>query len=106
MYVRCGYLEGHVAPENREHFDRVLTGDLLAMLKELPGIHTARILLGRQHEENAPPFYATIELTFPSKEATEAALKSELREKIRHQFAEILPMLSGRIFHINHEAVA
>jgi hypothetical protein len=99
MYIRCAFFEGHVKEGQEAAFSRFVTERLLPLWTQFPGAEEVRVL--RQEESDSPsPHYAMVlAIRYPSREAIEQALKSDVRVKSREVTQELVKMFDGRIFH-------
>lgn len=104
MYIRCAFFEGRVHAGKEEAFARFVRERLVPLWTKFPGAEEVRVL--RQKESDTPePHYALVlAIRYPSLEAIEAALKSDMRSQSRAETAELVKMFDGRIFHTVFEA--
>lgn len=100
MIVRCAYLEGDVAPENRRRFDDFMAREILPMMLQFPGVKSARIMRCESVEDGGPRIYMSFESIYASLEAMEHAFAQPIRQAFKAKLAEIMPLFSGRLFHI------
>ena len=99
MYIRCAFFEGRVKPGSEEAFAAFVRDKLVPLWTKFPGAEEVRVL--RQFEsDTAEPNYAMVlSIRYPSLEAIELALKSDVRRQSREETAELIKMFEGRIFH-------
>ena len=102
MYIRCAYFEGSVAPQNQKKFDDFVLYEMVPLITKFPKIRDVKVLRDIWRENDAPPIYLSLQLTFDTKEDMEAALQSEERSASRAKSEEIIPFLDGRVYHINY----
>lgn len=103
MYVRAGYFEGEIAPQDFERFRAHLEQEVVPLVLKMPGLRDLRILWGREFQDGAPPYVLAIEHAYDSKAAMEAALASPAREAMRAKLGEVLPLFKGSIRHVNYD---
>lgn len=106
MWVRCGMFVGSVKPENQAKFNTFIDTRVRDKISGFPGLRKLRVLRARWLEDGDPGIYQTIEMTFDSLEAIEAALASPQRAENIVLMKEIMPLFEGKVFHVNYEVAA
>jgi len=106
MIVRAAYLEGRVAPENMAHFDAFIAREVVPLMKRFPGVRSVRVLRAISVEEDGPQLHMTFESVYDSVEAMNHAFTFPIRQELKAKMVEILPLFTGRLFHITHELIA
>jgi hypothetical protein len=102
MFIRFAYFEGQVDNRDQKLFDNVVVNEMLPLIKSFPEIRDVKVLKNVWVEENAPPIYMCLQLTFDSKEDMEIALQSKQRAASKAKAEEIVPLLNGRVYHMNY----
>ena len=104
MYVRCAFFEGEVEAANRDRFEKQFSSTIVPLLRQLPGLIELRILRPELREPGAPPIHLQAEMVFASRAELEQALQSDVAPRIKAKAAEIMPLFSGRVYHVNYAA--
>ncbi len=103
MFMRCAYHIGQPRPGKGDDLQKALRS-ALKMYMNFERIVSARLLLGRDHEEGAPAIYATLEFWFASEADLHAALDKPYRQEFRTWFAaNVTPLFDGVVKHINQD---
>lgn len=100
MIIRSAVLEGTVAEDRREAFDRHMTTTVVQAIARYPGIRSVRVRRPVETEAGAPPVYMIFDLAFDSLAAMHAALASPVRQEVRAKIAEIMSGFEGRVYHL------
>lgn len=102
MIVRTAYWSGDLPKENRDAFFAGIQA-LKPKLQILPGVRDVR--LKRPYEAESGPCYhfAELSVVFDDRAGLEAMLASEGRQAVRADFAQLAPLFTGSIHHINFE---
>ncbi len=106
MIIRTAVLEGSVAEADRARFDRQMSETVLAAIATYPGIRDVRLRKPVETEPGAPAIYVTFDLYFDSLEAMHAALASPVRQQVRETIGAVMPMFTGRVYHLISEEQA
>jgi len=101
MHVRCAIFEGTVAEADQPRFDAVIRDKVVPIILSFPKIRGMRVLRTKSIEDNGPPVYQIFELQFDSAEDAAVALATPKRGESRAALAEIMPLFTGRIYHLN-----
>ncbi len=104
MYVRCAYFEGVVDPADRGRFDRCIIDEVAPQITKFPGCREVRVLRAREWQDGAPNFYMVLEHYYDSLGDIERALESENRTAVWNHLNKVMPLFTGRVTHVNHEA--
>ncbi len=97
MIIRSAVLEGTVAPQDQEGFDRHMVETVLPAIARYPGLIEVRLRRPAESEAQAPPVYMIFDLYFESLEAMHAALASPVRSAVREQIAKVMSTFKGRV---------
>lgn len=100
MIIRSAYLEGTVAPADREQFDAHMRGPVLAAIATYPGLREVRLRQLARGEEGAPSIYMVFDLYFDSLADMDAALASATRQAVRDTIKQGMQQFQGRVFHL------
>ncbi len=103
MIIRSAYLEGDVADEERETFDRQMRETVVAAIRTYPRIRDVRLRRLARGEEGAPNIYMIFDLYFDSLDDMDEALASETRRLVRACIQEAMPSFRGRVYHLVFE---
>ena len=106
MIVRVACLEGHVAPENRARFDEFIAREIVPVMKRFPGARSVRVMRAESIEDEGPSLYMTFETVYESVQAMQHAFTFPVRQELKARMKEILPLFSGRLFHITQQLIA
>ena len=101
MIIRNAYFEGIVENKDQTTFDNFIINELVPLINKFPLIKDVKILKNIWTEKDAPPIYLVLQLTFDSIEAMELALGSPERAASKAKAEEIIPLLKGRVYHMN-----
>ncbi len=100
MIIRTAVLEGTVAEADRETFDRQMEQTVLQAIATYPRIREVRLRRPVETEAGAPSVYIQFDLHFDTLEDMHAALASEVRLKVRKTIGAVMPLFSGRVYHL------
>lgn len=99
MYIRCAFFEGRVKPGCENAFAAFVQERLVPLWTKFPGASEVRVLRQRESDTADPQYAMVLSIAYPSLEAIEQALRSDVRQKSREETAELVKMFEGRIFH-------
>ncbi len=99
MFVRCTFFRGRVKSGLQEEFDRTVEEMLVPLQVRFPGAEEVRVLRQAESDTEDPRFEMVLALRYPSMEAIERALASEVRARSRELTQKLLAMFDGDIFH-------
>jgi hypothetical protein len=104
MFIRCAFFEGKAHAGKEAEFKQFVREKLVPLWTKFPGAKDVRVL--HQTESDTPdPHYAMIlAIHYPSMEAIENALQSDVRTQSRLVTQELVKIFNGRIFHTVFEA--
>ena len=102
MYIRCAYFEGTIKNSDKATFKHHVITEMVPLIQQFPGLIELRVNWDVWVENNAPPIILKLEMVFNSLEDIETALNSKIRAQNKIKSAQIMPLLKGRVFHINH----
>jgi antibiotic biosynthesis monooxygenase (ABM) superfamily enzyme len=104
MYIRCAFFEGRVKPGCEQAFATFVKERLVPLWTQFPGATEVRVLRQRESDADEPHYAMVLSIKYPSLEAIDAALKSDVRAQSREETAGLLKFFEGRIFHTVFEA--
>ena len=99
MFIRCAFFEGRVKPGHEAAFTEFVNKRLVPLWTKFPGAEEVRVLRQQQSDTDEPYYELVLAIRYPSMEAIELALKSEVRNQSRVETQELVKMFEGRIFH-------
>lgn len=99
MFIRCAFFEGRVKSGHETAFTEFVNKRLVPLWTKFPGAEEVRVLRQQQSDTNEPYYEMVLAIRYPSKEAIELALKSDVRNQSRTETQELVKMFEGRIFH-------
>jgi antibiotic biosynthesis monooxygenase (ABM) superfamily enzyme len=99
MYIRCAFFEGRVKPGCEDAFATFVKDRMVPLWIKFPGAREVRVLRQRESDTPEPRYAMVLAIRYPSLDAIEEALKSDVRTKSREETAELVKMFEGRIFH-------
>lgn len=99
MYIRCAFFEGRVKPGCDDAFTAFVKERLVPLWTKFPGAQEVRVLRQRESDTAEPNYAMVLSIAYPSLQAIEEALKSDVRQKSREETAELVKLFEGRIFH-------
>ena len=99
MYIRCAFFEGRVKPGCENAFAAFVKDRLVPLWTTFPGAEEVRVLRQKESDTAEPHYAMVLSIRYPSLEAIEAALTSDVRQQSRAETAELIKMFEGRIFH-------
>lgn len=105
MIIRSAYLEGHVQEASQQAFDAHMTGTVAEAILQYPGIKGLSIRKQVQSDPDMKPIYMQFDLSFESVEAMDAALASEMREKIQNKIRSGMAGFEGRVTHAVYDVL-
>lgn len=106
MIVRCAYLEGRVESENIVRFDAFIAREIVPVMKRFPGVRSVRVMRALNVEDDGPSLHMTFESVYDSVEAMNQAFSLPVRQELKARMKEVLPLFTGRLFHITQELIA
>lgn len=105
MIIRSAYLEGEVAPEDKEAFDKYMTETVVENLLRYPGIRGVTVRQPVQFDPDMAPVYLQTDLLFDDIAAMDAALASPVRAEVQALIKSGMKPFKGRVTHSVAEIV-
>jgi hypothetical protein len=99
MYIRCAFFEGRAKPGHEKAFTAFIHDRLIPLWRQFPGAEEVRVLRQCEADTDEPRYEMVLAIRYPSLEAIELALKSDVRNQSREETKELVKMFDGRIFH-------
>ena len=99
MYIRCAFFRGHVRPGFEEDFTAFVRDRLAPLWTRFPGAEEVRVMRQEEADVAEPHFEMVLAIRYPSRQAIELALASDVRIESRVVTAQILKMFDGDVFH-------
>jgi antibiotic biosynthesis monooxygenase (ABM) superfamily enzyme len=99
MYIRCAFFEGRVKPGHEASFTDFVRDRLIPLWRQFPGAQEVRVLRQQQADVSEPHYEMVLSIAYPSLDAIDKALASDIRARSRVETAELMKMFEGRIFH-------
>jgi len=104
MFIRCAFFEGKVQAGKEAVFKKFVKENLVPLWTKFPGAEEVRVLHQTESDTPDPHYAMVLAIRYPSMEAIENALKSDVRNQSRRVTQELVKMFDGRIFHTVFEA--
>ena len=99
MFIRCAFFKGQVVRGQERAFTDYVRDHLVPLWTKFPGAQEVRVLRQVECDVSDPHFEMVLAIQYPSREAIERALASEVRAQSREVTQGLLPMFDGQIFH-------
>lgn len=99
MYIRCAFFRGRVKPGCEDAFTAFVRDRLVPLWTRFPGAEEVRVLRQQESDAAEPRFEMVLAIRYPSLEAIELALSSDVRFQSREETRELVTMFDGDIFH-------
>lgn len=99
MYIRCAFFRGRAKPGREAEFTSYVREKLVPLWTRFPGAEEVRVLRQEEADVAEPHFEMVLQVHYPSREAIEAALASDVRHQSREVTKGLLEMYEGDIFH-------
>lgn len=99
MYIRCAFFEGRVKSGHDEAFTAFVRDRLIPLWRRFPGAEEVRVLRQFESDSSEPHYEMVLAIRYPSLEAIDLALNSDVRNQSRDVTKELVGMFDGRIFH-------
>jgi antibiotic biosynthesis monooxygenase (ABM) superfamily enzyme len=99
MYVRYAFFEGQVKAGYEAAFTAFVRERLVPLWTQFPGAREVRVLRQHSADDGAPHYAMVLAIRYPSLEAIDTALQSDVRAQSRAVTGELVKMFDGRIFH-------
>ena len=99
MFIRCAFFQGQVKPGLEDTFNRYIRDNLVPLWTRFPGAQEVRVLRQVESDTSDPHFGMVLAVRYPSREAIEIALASEVRLQSREVSKALIDMFDGTVFH-------
>lgn len=104
MFIRCAFFNGRVRPGHEEAFTRYIHEKLVPLWTQFPGAQEVRVLRQVESDVADPHLEMVLAVRYPSREAIEHALASDVRAHSREVSRGLLEMFDGTVFHTVFDA--
>jgi hypothetical protein len=99
MYIRCAFFRGRAKPGFEDAFSTFVREKLVPLWTQFPGAEEVRVLRQEEADVAEPHYEMVLAIRYPSREAIEQALASDVRTRSRSVTADLVRMFDGDIFH-------
>jgi hypothetical protein len=99
MFIRCAFFQGQVKPGMHEAFNRYIREQLVPLWTRFPGAQEVRVLRQVESDVMEPHFGMVLSVRYPTREAIEVALASDVRMQSREVSKALIAMFDGTVFH-------
>lgn len=99
MFIRCAFFRGRAKPGQRDTFTAYVRDRLAPLWTRFPGAEEVRVLRQVEADIADPHFEMVLAVRYPSREAIETALASDVRHESREVTKGLLELYEGDIFH-------
>jgi hypothetical protein len=99
MFIRCAFFHGRARPGHEAAFTAYVREQLVPLWTQFPGAEEVRVLRQLECDAADPHLEMVLAIRYPSREAIERALASEVRARSREVTQGLLALFEGRIFH-------
>ena len=99
MFIRCAFFEGKVKPGCDRAFADFVKERLLPLWTQFPGAEEVRVLRQLDSDTDSPHYAMVLAIKYPSREAIELAMASDVRAQSRAETGDLIKIFEGRIFH-------
>lgn len=99
MFIRCAFFHGRAKPGHEAAFTAYVRQRLVPLWTQFPGAEEVRVLRQLECDVTDPHFEMVLAIRYPSREAIDRALASEVRARSREVTQGLLPLFEGHIFH-------
>jgi hypothetical protein len=100
MYIRCAFFRGHVRQGFEDAFTAFVRDKLAPLWTQFPGAEEVRVMRQEEADISEPRFEMVLAIRYPSKQAIELALASDIRTESRAATTDLVKMFDGDIFHM------
>ena len=104
MFIRCAFFRGQVKPGFETAFTDYVHQKLVPLWTRFPGATEVRVLRQVECDVSDPRLEMVLSIRYPSREAVEAALASDVRYESREVSKGLLEMFDGSVFHTVFDA--
>ena len=99
MFIRCAFFDGRVKAGQEKSFHKFVSEKLVPLWTKFPGAEEVRVLSQKESDTENPHYAMVFAIKYPSLEAINEALASDVRFKSRDVTGELVKMFDDRIFH-------
>lgn len=99
MFIRCAFFRGRAKPGCEDQFTAYVSERLVPLWTRFPGAEEVRVLRQEEADVAEPRFEMVLQIRYPSREAIETALASDVRTESREVTKGLLAFYEGDIFH-------
>jgi hypothetical protein len=99
MFIRCAFFRGRAKPGFEDQFTTYVRNKLVPLWTRFPGAEEVRVWRQEESDTADPNFEMVLQVRYPSKQAIETALASDVRYESREVTKGLLEMFEGNIFH-------
>ena len=103
MMIRSAFWVGRPKPGQDIRFRAILSGEVMPMMRALPGVGSAEVLWPVEREDAPPDIACQILVRFENRAEMERMLGSSERRGMRGKVAELRSLFDGVMSHINYE---
>lgn len=104
MFIRCAFFKGRVRPGHEADFTRYVREQLVPLWTQFPGAQEVRVLRQVECDMDDPRLEMVLAIRYPSREAIDRALASEVRAQSREVTKGLLALYDGVVFHTVFDA--
>jgi antibiotic biosynthesis monooxygenase (ABM) superfamily enzyme len=99
MFIRCAFFRGRVRPGHEQAFTDYVQTQLVPLWTRFPGAQEVRVLRQLECDVDDPRLEMVLAIQYPSRDAIDLALASEVRAQSRGVTQGLLEMFEGQVFH-------
>lgn len=99
MFIRCAFFKGRAKPGCEQAFTDYVRDRLVPLWTQFPGAQEVRVLRQIESDVADPHFEMVLAIRYPSREAIDRALASDVRAASREVTQGLLALYEGSIFH-------
>lgn len=100
MLTRVAIYEGTIDSGREDEFFARVKSELEPMWQKFPHVSAVRVLRTTNSDEEARPTPMILEMDFPSMDAIQEALKSDILPKAHEATLEVMKLFKGRFYHL------
>lgn len=104
MLTRVAIFEGAIEAGAEDAFFQDVKDRLEPIWRSFPHVQDVRVLRVRQSDPGAIPTVMVLEMDYPSMDAIQQSLASDIRTKAHATTLEVLKPFTGRFFHFVAES--
>jgi hypothetical protein len=99
MFIRCAFFRGRAKPGQETAFTDYVREKLVPLWTQFPGAEEVRVLRQIESDTAEPHLEMVLAIRYPSRQAIETALASDVRYESREVTKGLLELFDGDIFH-------